>query len=95
MYGVIALMKVKESQIEEFEKAAGDLSRAVAANEPENRAFEVFKVRNAPGQYKILEVYTSKDAFKAHVGTDHFKAAMPKMEATFAEPMEGELLEGL
>jgi len=95
MYGVIALMTVKESQIDEFEKAVSELAKAVAANEPENRAFEVFKVRNTPGRYKLLEIYTSKDAFKVHVGSDHFKVAMPKMEATFAEPMEGELLEGL
>jgi (4S)-4-hydroxy-5-phosphonooxypentane-2,3-dione isomerase len=95
MYGVIALTKVKERQIEEFEKVAGVLAKSVAANEPDNKAFDVFKVRNAPGQYKIFEVYNSKDAFKAHVGTEHFKTAMPEMEATFAESMEGELLEGL
>jgi quinol monooxygenase YgiN len=95
MYGVIASVKVKDGQVEEFEKVVGALARDVAANEPDNKTFEVFKVRNAPGQYKILEVYASKDAFKSHVGAAHFKDAQPRMEATFAEPMAVEMMEGL
>jgi len=95
MYGVIASVKVKEGQTEEFEKVAGALAKSVASNEPDCKNFEVFKVRNAPGQYKILEIYTSKDAFKAHVGAPHFKDAQPKMEATFAEPMAVEMMEGI
>jgi len=95
MYGVIASVKVKEGQIEEFEKVVGALAKSVAADEPECKNFEVFKVRNAPGQYKILEIYNSKDAFKAHVGAAHFKDAQPKMEATFAEPMAVEMMEGI
>lgn len=95
MYGVIATCKVKEDKIAEFEAVVAALGAAVAKDEPENRGYNVFKVRNAPGPYKILEVYASKDGFKAHVAAAHFQAAQPKMEATFAEPMAVELMEGV
>ena len=95
MLGVIASVKVQEGKTEEFEAVVSDLAKAVAANEPDCTAFQVCKVRNAPGEYKILEIYRSKDAFKAHAKSEHFTAAVPKMEATFAAPMGVEILEGL
>ena len=95
MLGVIASVKVQEGKTEEFEAVISALASAVKANEPDCTTFQVCKVRNAPGEYKILEVYASKDAFKAHAKSAHFTDAVPKMEATFAQPMGVEILEGL
>jgi quinol monooxygenase YgiN len=95
MFGVIAVANVKESEIAQFEDVASQLARDVKANEAECATFQVFKIKGQAGGYKILEIYQSKDAFKAHVKSDHFVAAQPKMDACFETPMQVETLEGL
>ena len=45
--------------------------------------------------YKVLEIYASDEALKAHGGTDYFKAAGAAMGPTMAGRPEIEYLDGV
>jgi quinol monooxygenase YgiN len=95
MFGVIVIVDVKESEIAQFEGVARELVRNVTANESGCVNYGLFKIRGVVGGYKFIELYHSKDAFKAHTKADHFVSVVPVLESCFATPMQIELLEGL
>ncbi|KQV58335.1 MULTISPECIES: putative quinol monooxygenase [unclassified Caulobacter] len=75
MIGVVAILKVQPDKSADFEKVFLDLQNRVKANEPGCLAYQLTKSRTEAGTYKVLELYASADALKAHGGTDYFKAA--------------------
>ncbi|MBC7670075.1 MAG: antibiotic biosynthesis monooxygenase [Gemmatimonadaceae bacterium] len=75
MIGVIAILKVQPDKAADFEKVFLDLQNKVKANEPGCLAYQLVKSRTEPAVYKVLELYASEDALKAHGGSDYFKAA--------------------
>jgi quinol monooxygenase YgiN len=75
MIGVVAILKVRPDKSADFEKVFLDLQNRVKANEPGCLAYQLTKSRTEAGTYKVLELYASEEALKAHGGSDYFKAA--------------------
>ena len=75
MIGVVAVLKVQPDKSADFEKVFLDLQNKVKANEPGCLVYQLTKSRTEAGVYKVLELYASADALKAHGGSDYFKAA--------------------
>jgi quinol monooxygenase YgiN len=75
MIGVVAILKVQPDKASDFEKVFLDLAAKVKANESGCLMYQLTKSKTEAGVYKVLELYASTDALKAHGGTDYFKAA--------------------
>ena len=93
--GIIASFKIKADKIAEFEAVFKALAKEVLANEPGCLAYQLTRSRTDPTVYKVLELYASEDALKAHGGTDYFKAAGPKFAGVLAGRPEIEYLDGV
>lgn len=75
MIGVVATLKVQPDKSADFEKVFLDLQNKVKANEPGCLVYQLTRSKTEAGVYKVLELYASADALKAHGGSDYFKAA--------------------
>jgi quinol monooxygenase YgiN len=95
MIGVVAILKVQPDKAADFEKVFLDLQNKVKANEPGCIAYQLTKSRAEPGVYKVLELYASEDALKAHGGSDYFKAAGAAMGPFMAGRPEIEYLDAV
>lgn len=71
--GVIATLKVQEGKGAEFEAVAGELAKAVRANEPGNRLYQPCKSRKDANTYIFMEIYENDEASKAHGASEHFR----------------------
>jgi quinol monooxygenase YgiN len=95
MIGVVAVLKVQVDKAADFEKVFLDLQNRVKANEPGCLAYQLTKSRAEPGAYKVLELYASEEALKAHGGSDYFKAAGAAMAPFLAGRPEIEYLDAV
>lgn len=95
MIGVVATLKVQPEKAVEFEKVFLDLQNKVKANEPGCIVYQLTRSKTEEGVYKVLELYASTDALKAHGGTDYFKAAGAAMGPTMVAPPHIEYLDAV
>jgi quinol monooxygenase YgiN len=95
MIGVVATLKVRPDKAADFEKVFLDLQQKVKANEPGCLAYQLTRSRGEPGTYKVLELYASEEALKAHGGSDYFKAAGAAMGPFMAGRPEIEYLDAV
>ena len=82
--GIIATLKVQEGKDKDFEAIFHDLAKAVRANEPGNRLYQVCKSRKDPNTYVVMEIYESDEALKAHGASEHFKTIGAGLGPTLA-----------
>jgi quinol monooxygenase YgiN len=82
--GVIATLKVQEGKEKDFEAIFRDMAKAVRANEPGNKLYQVCKSRKEPNTYVVMEIYENDDALKAHGTSDHFKTIGAGLGPTLA-----------
>jgi quinol monooxygenase YgiN len=78
MIAIIALFTVAEANAEAFEAAAGELVAATRA-EPGNKLYTLVRSAKDPTQYRMMELYEDQAAVEAHMASDWFKAAGPKL----------------
>lgn len=95
MIGVIATLRVQDGKGAELERAFGELTAQVRANEPGNLAYQLCRSRTEPNTYKVLELYRDEDALKTHGASEHFKAAGPALGAVLAGRPEIEYLDAV
>jgi quinol monooxygenase YgiN len=95
MIGVVAKLFVQEARATEFERIFTDLAAKVKANEAGNIVYQLTKSRTEAGVYKVLELYASDEALKAHGMTDYFKAAGAAMGPCMAGRPEIEYLDAV
>jgi quinol monooxygenase YgiN len=95
MIGVVATLKVQPDKSADFEKVFLDLQNKVKANEPGCLVYQLTKSRTEAGVYKVLELYGSEDALKAHGSSDYFKAAGAAMGPFMAGRPEIEYLDAV
>jgi len=93
--GVIATIKVQDGKNAEFETVFTDLAKQVRANEPGNLMYKLTKSRTDPNTYRVLELYKDQDALTNHGGSEHFRAAGPKLGPCLAGRPEIEYLDGV
>jgi quinol monooxygenase YgiN len=93
MIGVVAVLKVQVDKTADFEKVFLDLAAKVKANEPGCIVYQLTRSKTDAGVYKVLELYASEDALKAHGSSDYFKAAGAAMGPFMAGRPEIEYLD--
>lgn len=93
--GVVAILTVAEGKNAEFEAVFTELMAAVRENEPGNEFYSVFRSKDNPQQYKVLERYTDQAALEAHGKSDHFRASGPKLAPCMAGAPVIEYLDGI
>jgi quinol monooxygenase YgiN len=89
--GIIATIRVQPDKEEEFEGVFAELAPAVAANEPGNSYYKLFRTEEA-GVYKVLECYDDDAAVEAHRASDHFRTLGAKLGPCLAGAPEIEKL---
>ena len=95
MIGVVAVLKVQPDKTADFEKVFLDLAAKVKANEPGCLMYQLTRSKIEAGTYKVLELYASEEALKAHGGSDYFKAAGAAMGPLMAGRPEIEYLDAV
>jgi len=95
MIGVVATLKVQVDKTSEFENVFLGLAAKVKAKEPGCIAYQLTRSRTEAGTYKVLELYASEDALKAHGLSDYFKAAGAAMGPLMAGRPEIEYLDAV
>ena len=95
MIGVVAVLKVQVDKTADFEKVFLGLAAKVKANEPGCLVYQLTRSKTEAGVYKVLELYASEDALKAHGSSDYFKAAGAAMGPFMAGRPEIEYLDAV
>lgn len=85
MIGVVATMKVKPEQTAAFEQAMGELVKATRANEPGVTVYQFCRSQKDPTTYVVMELYQDQATLDAHMKSDWFRAAGPKLQPCLAE----------
>lgn len=88
MIGLIATFTVTEENAAAFETVATDLANATRAGESGNKFYQLVRNQKEPTQYRMMELYEDQSAVEAHMASDWFKAAGPKLMAL----IEGRML---
>lgn len=89
--GIIATLRVQPGKEAEFEGVFAELAPAVAANEPGNSYYRLFRTEEA-GVYKVLECYDDGAAVEAHRASEHFRTLGAKLGPCLAGVPEIEKL---
>jgi quinol monooxygenase YgiN len=85
MIGVIATMKIKPEAAETFEAAMRELVSATRANEPGVTIYQFCRSQKAPDTYVVMELYQDQATLDAHMKSDWFRAAGPKLAPCLAD----------
>jgi len=89
--GIIATLRVQPGKEAEFEGVFAELAPAVAANEPGNSYYRLFRTEEV-GVYKVLECYDDGAAVDAHRASEHFRTLGAKLGPCLAGAPEIEKL---
>ncbi len=83
--GVIARVKIASGKGAEFEAAFAEQAKAVRANEPANKLYQLVRSREDPDAYVVMELYDDDAALEAHRAAPHMVANRPRMAPLIAE----------
>ncbi|WP_428630805.1 putative quinol monooxygenase [Sphingopyxis sp.] len=89
--GIIATLRVQPGKEAEFEGIFAELAPAVAANEPGNSYYRLFRT-DETGVYRVLECYDDGAAVEAHRASEHFRSLGAKLGPCLAGAPEIETL---
>jgi quinol monooxygenase YgiN len=95
MVAVIATFTVAEGKAEAFEAEFKILSDAVHANEPGVTLYTLVRAKKQPEIYKVMELYATKEDFKAHGASEWFQASLAKLKPLLANDPVIELFDPL
>lgn len=79
MVTVLASFNIKPDKQAEADEALKEMGEAVQANEPGALAYAIHHDEKDPTRIVFFEMYTDRDAFKAHTGSPHFMALQGKL----------------
>jgi len=82
--GIIATLKTQDGKGAELETEFAGLAALVRANETGNRLYQLCKSRADANTYVVMEIYDDQAAIEAHVKSEHYRAAGPKLGACLA-----------
>ena len=83
--GIVATLKIKPGREQEFEAIIAELVEKVRANEPGSQLYKLFRSQTEKSTYVVMEICDDAEALKVHQQSDHVRAAIPKLEAVFAD----------
>jgi len=84
---IVVKFTVRPERADEWLALVDDFTQATR-NEPGNIFFEWSRSVDTPDQFVLLEAFASPAAGEAHVGSEHFKAAMSWMPDVVAKTPE-------
>jgi quinol monooxygenase YgiN len=82
--GLFVTIKIKPGTDEAFVSAFQELQTNVKKNEPGNILYEIFKSREEPETYHVMEIYKDQASLEAHGKSAHFAAGGPKLGPSMA-----------
>jgi quinol monooxygenase YgiN len=80
---IVVRHPIRPEYAEEFPRLVEDFTAATRA-EPGTISFEWSRSTDDPGVYFLVEAFRDAAAGKAHVDSDHFKAAIARMPGLLA-----------
>lgn len=95
MIGIIATLRTKDGQADEFARIFTEFSKAVRENEEGNHVFQLTRSRTEANTFKALEFYRDEDALQAHRASEHAKRFGAQLGPTLAGRPDVELLDGV
>ena len=93
MFALIAKLRIDPADGAKLEAAFAEAAQGVREKEPDTLVYHLTRIRGTEGEYRVLELYRSEEAFKVHLASDHFQAFRPKMAALVVAPPEAERLD--
>ncbi len=87
MFAVVVTFTLKPGCMPDFLPLMHDNAQASQRDEPGCHQFDVATDPARPDEVFLYELYTSKDAFAAHLGTPHFASFAAKTDAMIAEKL--------
>jgi quinol monooxygenase YgiN len=76
--GLIVRVKVVAGKGPAFEAAFAEQAKAVRANEPGNKLYQLVRSRGDADGYVVMELYDNEDALEAHRTAEHMVANRPR-----------------
>jgi quinol monooxygenase YgiN len=93
MFALIATVRIDPANADTLEREFGEMAAYVRRNEPDTLAYYLARSREEAGCYKVIEVYRSEAAFRAHKDSAAFRTYRPKLEPLLLEPPVAERLD--
>ena len=85
MFAVAVTFQIAPSQLDQFLPLMLANAKASVTDEPGCHQFDVAQNPDTPATIFLYEVYDDEAAFKAHLGTSHFKSFDSATSAMIAE----------
>lgn len=92
---MILPLTIAEGQYAAWETFFADMRASVAAEEPGTLRFDLFRVRDRPGRYTMIEHYDDQAAWDAHSRLQMERGVVPQMIAFQAAPPDFQFLEAV
>lgn len=83
MIKVVAKFLIKKEKVDEVRSITKELIDQTR-EEDGNLSYELYQDIDNPQIFSFIEEWQSKEALEAHMGTDHFKKALPELESISA-----------
>lgn len=87
MIKVVAKFLIKKEKVDEVKSITKELIDQTR-EEDGNLSYELYQDIDNPQIFSFIEEWQSKEALEAHMGTDHFKKALPELESISAAEAE-------
>ena len=83
---VTAIFEAKNGKIDELRKQLHNGASA-SWQEPGVKSYAVHELLDRPGVFMNIEVYESKEAFQAHLETNHVKSFLAMLDDLLENPL--------
>lgn len=88
MLTILVTMTVKPDDAPEFEAALAALMPLLRETEPDTLHFDAYGVNRQDGVYRLLEVYTSREALDFHINNPATEAQRSVFKRLLSGPTE-------
>ena len=84
----IALLKVKEDKVAQFEQAQKELSELTHKHEPDTHVYDLIKSKDDPLAYVCYARFKDQAAFDHHMQTEFHDRLVPLILDSLADDMD-------
>ncbi len=84
----IAVLKVAEDKVAQFEAAQKELAELTHANEPDTIVYDLVRERDSPLTYVCYARFKDQAAFDYHMQTDFHDRLVPPILDSLSEEMQ-------
>lgn len=95
MIGIVAKLKVQQGKESEFERVFLNLRENVLAHESGCKLYELYRMKDDPQTYVVMERYETDQDVDKHRKTDHFRAAGKEFQSILGGAPEVTMLQAV